>query len=389
MAESRERSDSASDPSRRAILAAGAALAAGCTGAPVAEVGGRRLLPTTEAAIDAIAAAGGPGQLFVWHDGKTLVDRGFGAGVQAGSLVPWASACKPTTVAAVLRLVDAGEVRLDDRVTRFIPAFGEAGKTDITLRHLMTHTAALGGYAGPRNLPQWEDTIAQIVAAPRTIQHGQAAPPPPSENRPAYNPAGLWILGEVLRIVHERPFPELIRSEVYLPLDMDDCWNGMPGERVASYRDNIVRGGFQGSSSGSADPGTTPAIALRTNPAGGAVGPLRELGNFYRMALDGGAWRGKRFLEESTIGEAIAPQASNGSVWTFGLGFLVNKAPAKALAPAEQRLRYGQRPSTAAFGHNGATGTVAFADPAVGLVVVMIGLPLSVSDGVYAELGLA
>jgi CubicO group peptidase (beta-lactamase class C family) len=377
--------------SRRAFLTGGAGVAV-CYGCAYRPGRGGRVSPTlnkTELAIVEAAAAGGRGQIFVWRDGETLLDRGFGEGMSAEALVPWASACKPTTVAAMLRLVEAGEVGLNDRVTRFIPNFGRNGKADVTIMHLMTHTAALGGYAGPLVLPSWDETIERISAAPRTGGRNQPAPPALSENQPSYNPAGLWILGEVLRIVHGRPFADVIRSEVYLPLDMTDTWNGMPQDRYDGYGDRIVRSGFRGGSVGSAEPEQTFPGTPPTNPAGGALGPLRELGNFYRMALDGGAWRGSPILNERTLREATRVQASDGGVWTFGLGFMINVQPARPLSDAQDRLRFGRRPSVGTFGHSGATGTVAFADPKARLVVAMIGLPLSASDAVYDDLALA
>lgn len=348
-----------------------------------------RTLSKTELVIDEAVSAGGRGQIFVWRDGTTLLDRGFGKGMSADALVPWASACKPTTVAAVLRLIEAAEVELDDRVTRFIPTFGRNGKADVTIRQLMTHTAALGGYAGPLDLPSWEETIERISAARRTGGRNQALPPALSENRPAYNPAGLWILGEVLRIVHQRPFADVIRSELFLPLDMKDSWNGLPPDRYHAYGGRIVRGGFRGGSVGSDEVEEKSAQPPPTNPAGGAVGPVRELASFYQMALDGGTWRGRRILTDATLRNATRLQASDGGTWTFGLGFIINARPTRQLNDAQERLRFGRRPSADAFGHNGATGTVAFADPQARLVVAMIGLPLSASDAIYDDLELA
>jgi CubicO group peptidase (beta-lactamase class C family) len=107
------------------------------------------------------------------------------------------------------------------------------------------------------------------------------------------------------------------------------------------------------------------------------------------MALDGGAWRGSPILNERTLREATRVQASDGGVWTFGLGFMINVQPARPLSDAQDRLRFGRRPSVGTFGHSGATGTVAFADPKARLVVAMIGLPLSASDAVYDDLALA
>ena len=51
-----------------------------------------------------------------------------------------ASITKPVTVAAVMLLVERGKLALDDRVAEFVPAFGQHGKQDVRIRHLMTHT---------------------------------------------------------------------------------------------------------------------------------------------------------------------------------------------------------------------------------------------------------
>ena len=60
-----------------------------------------------------------------------------------------ASLTKPTmTALAVMQLVERGDLRLDDPVTRYLPAFGSNGKSGITLRLLLTHYSGL-----PAHLP--------------------------------------------------------------------------------------------------------------------------------------------------------------------------------------------------------------------------------------------
>jgi CubicO group peptidase (beta-lactamase class C family) len=413
--------------SRRAALIGGAAsIATACTiAAP--PVGGKVVassaLSRTAKAISASEAAGGPGQIFLWRDGKVLVDQGVGPGVTTSSLVPWASACKPTTVATVMRLVEVGEINLTDKVTKFVPAFGQNGKEDVTVWNLMTHTAALGGYDGPINLPTWDETIAKIVASPRAGARNQGAPPALSEKHPSYNPAGIWMLGEILRRVHNRPFADIIRSEMYAPLGMADCWNGMPVEKFDSYGARIVRGNFRGGAAGGEDgraaalagragaadasQGRAAALAARTgggagggapqtqranaalsNPAGGAIGPVNQFARFYMMALNGGELDGRRILKSSTIAEMTRVQASDGGAWTFGLGFNINKKPVRQLSASEQALRYGDRPSADTWGHNGATGLIAFCDPRARIIAIFIGAPRTLSDGLYDDLGL-
>ena len=51
-----------------------------------------------------------------------------------------------------------------------------------------------------------------------------------------YHMASSWFaLGEVIRRVDGRPFPEYVRAEIFEPLGMDDCWVGMPPERYRRY----------------------------------------------------------------------------------------------------------------------------------------------------------
>src|SRR5699024_857394 len=47
------------------------------------------------------------------------------------------------TLPAILKLIDDGEVRLDDPVSFFLPDFTQHGKETVTLRHLLTHTSGL------------------------------------------------------------------------------------------------------------------------------------------------------------------------------------------------------------------------------------------------------
>src|SRR4029078_5906413 len=47
------------------------------------------------------------------------------------------------TTTSVMKLLEDGKVRLNDRVASFIPGFERYGKGDITVRHLMTHESGL------------------------------------------------------------------------------------------------------------------------------------------------------------------------------------------------------------------------------------------------------
>ena len=62
-----------------------------------------------------------------------------------------ASITKPVTVAAAMLLVERGQLLFDDRVSAYVPEFGNNGKEEIRIRHLMTHTSGLPDFL-PENV---------------------------------------------------------------------------------------------------------------------------------------------------------------------------------------------------------------------------------------------
>src|SRR5690554_421706 len=66
-----------------------------------------------------------------------------GVAMTTDAILPWMSMTKPTVAAAVMQLVERGALRLDEPVSQHLPEFAANGKDDITLLHLLTHTAGL------------------------------------------------------------------------------------------------------------------------------------------------------------------------------------------------------------------------------------------------------
>src|SRR5438067_12935503 len=82
-------------------------------------------------------------QLDVSLRGETLLDAAGGVAqpgvpMTTDSLMLWFSSTKPLTAVAIGQLWERGKLGLDDRVTKYLPAFGN-GKEHATIRHLLTH----------------------------------------------------------------------------------------------------------------------------------------------------------------------------------------------------------------------------------------------------------
>jgi CubicO group peptidase (beta-lactamase class C family) len=356
----------------------------------------RGRLPRTAAVIAEAAAEGKPGQLYLVHHGTVVADLAWGTGphgetMRPDTLVGWGSAVKPATCTCLLQLWEAGKLDLDDPVAKHIPEFAVHDKGGITIRHLMTHTGHLGGYRGPLDLADtFEEDVNSIIQAPRQASRaaraalGADAPLPAPGTHPGYDPAGIWVLAEVCRRLENRPFGELVRERVFEPCGMLDSWCGMPVERYRSYR----RANRYASTY--LDSETDAGKCL---PSGGGIGPTRELGRFYQVMVDRGTWNGTRILSPQTVEAATTPKTGTCVMGVWGLGFNVRPPDGCSLPEmspervARISQRFGPHASPRAFGHAGATGMQAFADPEHGLAVAHLGR-LPISGAFYEDLGL-
>src|SRR5262249_39757197 len=147
--------------------------------------------------------------LCVGRRGKTVEPRFFGP-VRPDALFLVASLTKPVTVAAVMLLVERGQVMLDDPVALYVPKFGQNGKRDVRLRHLMTHTSGLPDMvpntlllrAAHKPLAAFIDEICTLplLFAPGTGVN--------------YQSTGIAMLGEVVHQVTGTALPEFLRKEI-------------------------------------------------------------------------------------------------------------------------------------------------------------------------------
>lgn len=243
----------ATDPGRRDFLLGSAAgalagphLAHGRADPPLGE------LPVTGrddpnlAAFDRLMAAfvtlyEVPGAaLAVTRKGKLVYARGFGYAdvekkepVRPDGLFRVASLSKPVTAAAVLRLVDAGKLRLRDKAFDLVkvePHLKPGAKPDprlkdVTVLHLLHHTAGWDRAASGDPMVGRSVAIAKAlkVDPPARADHivrymaGKPLDFGPGQ-RHAYSNFGYCLLGRVIEAVAGKGYEEYVRAEVLAPL---------------------------------------------------------------------------------------------------------------------------------------------------------------------------
>lgn len=258
----------------------------------------------------------------------------------------WLSSGKPLTAIAIAMLFEQHLLRLEDPVVRYLPAFASSGKQEITLAHLLTHTAGLH-----KSLPSiwgqvsWGDAITRICQAtlPAGFIPGQSA---------AYDPGASWlILGEVIQKITGQTFATFMRDQILLPCDMP-----VAAFSYSPEQKRLV--GYFNTSSGQKHPLPWNAWPATANPWPGASfrAPIAEIVHFYH-ALQAG-----RLITPETLRLFCSPQRGLLRDLTFGLplqwgyGLMPYNGP-------EVPYTFGRHASAEAFGHGGQQSSLVFCDP--------------------------
>jgi CubicO group peptidase (beta-lactamase class C family) len=153
----------------------------------------------------ALSAAVGRSGSVVWTGTAGWAPADAGTAFRIGSIT------KPMTAVAVLRLVAAGRVGLQDPIGRHVP---DAPAPGATVAQLLTHTAGLP--AEPPG-PWWE----RHGAGPWAELAGSGVDPlwEPGE-RHHYSNVGYAVLGRLVEEAHGRSWDDVLRDEVWQPLGM-------------------------------------------------------------------------------------------------------------------------------------------------------------------------
>lgn len=169
----------------------------------------------------------------VVENGKVVYTRaageliaGEGRKIDTQTLFKIASNSKAMTTATLARLVDAGKLRWDDPVVKYLPQFrmhdAWVGR-EMQVRDLLIHNSGLRAGAG--DLMLWPEpntfTRADII-------HGLAYLKPQHSFRSRYDYDNLLyiVAGEVAAAAGGAPYEELVRREVFTPLGLKRCQVG-------------------------------------------------------------------------------------------------------------------------------------------------------------------
>ena len=330
-----------------------------------------------------------------WSGAFGLADRESNQPMRPDALFRIASQSKAVTSVAAMILVEEGRLRLNDRVSQFIPNFDsmrvavttDSGRvlvsaTDrITIRDLLTQTAGLSYGTGSLIEDDYRAAGLGPAAGYGWYLADKAEPVCITMDRLgtlplAAQPEEVWIYGyasDVLGCVVERaagvPLDQFFAERIFGPLRMHSTWFFPPdsvGHRLTTVYSVTAEGALVRAPAGSMGQGDYLS-GPRQNFSGGAglVSTAGDYARFLQMLLNGGELDGARVLSPATVSLMTANQVDSlypSRGMGFGLGFAILEDPGLA----------GEYGSVGRFGWGGAYATNYWVDPAEELVVVLM-----------------
>lgn len=271
-----------------------------------------------------------------------------------------ASITKPITAAAVMKLVEQGKLSLDDPVEKYLTEFKNQTTADgrhypVTIRQILSHSSGITQRPPTRPslffCAEWlERRIEEIPPAVA----GSALEFVPGA-KVQYSNAAPYVTGRIVEVVGGRPFAEFVRDEILIPLGMNDAYFALPTKtadrlavvyrKVQGNRETFFR----------FDPAWKMNMAM---PDGGLFSTTDDTAKFVAAFLA----EDDKPLARETKRQMLAEQAPG-----WGLGWQLH--------------------GDGIFGHDGSSGTSAWADPAtktVGVVFFQI-QDMKVTDALQAR----
>jgi CubicO group peptidase (beta-lactamase class C family) len=154
-----------------------------------------------------------------------------GVPMAPGALLDLASVTKvAATTAIIMRLVAAGDLRLEDRVRDHLPGFAGEGKGDVTLEHLLTHTAGL---------QPWWPLYLETTDRDAAVARAQELPLATEAGRAwRYSDLGLILAGAIVEKVTGTPLHTVYRRLVAEPLGLASGYGPVGAALAATSADS-------------------------------------------------------------------------------------------------------------------------------------------------------
>jgi CubicO group peptidase (beta-lactamase class C family) len=306
--------------------------------------------------------------------------------MEKDTIVRLYSMSKIVTSVAALILHEEGRLKLDDPVSKYLPALAKPkvmtggtvkapvlvpAKTPITIKHLLTHTSGFVYGFGKAPVEKIYQDAKVFDVSSMDAFVALAAKLPLAHQPGARFSYGINtdILGAVIEKVSGQPLDVFVEERICRPLGLADTGYDVPESKMARLAKvyQIKDGRFEGAQAMAA----SFAEKGRGFPTGGAgmFSTAGDYARFAQMLVNGGDLDGVRILGRKTVELMTAnhlpdprPTTDDGGADGFGLGVSVRLDLAKS----------NQLGSVGQFGWSGAATTHVVMDPKEKLVAILM-----------------
>lgn len=291
------------------------------------------------------------------------------------------------TTLAVMKLTEDGKINLQHYLKNYLPFLKDTDKGNITIQDLLLHQGGLKSW-----IPFYRKTLDTLNGMPRVDLFAsksikgynipvarnfymrnnylqvvwQEILDSPLENlgRYVYSDLDFYFLKEVVEAVSGKAMDAYLREHFYAPMGLQNLvfnpWKKgwlercAPTEKDDYFRLQTIQGYVH-------DQGA----AMLGGVAGhaGLFATSADMAVLLQMLLNGGVYKGDRYLKKATIQNFTAYHSA---LSRRGLGFDKPEKSLRQGGPASELC------SKTTFGHQGFTGTCAWADPATGIVFIFL-----------------
>ena len=322
-------------------------------------------------------------QVAAYKDGKPVVETVAGQmgpddarPVQPDSLFLSFSTTKGVAALALHMLADRGQLDYDAPVAKYWPAFAQNGKERVTVAQAMSHQGGLHAMPVPfmpEHITDWDAGIKRMEEATPAWEPGTAT----GYHAVTYG----WIVGGIVHGVTGRHIKDFIAEEIATPLGMaNEMYVGIPeglDTRLTTLKIQVAGEGLPIPDDADFYKAMPKLMWPHFNgmpfrqaclPSGNGHFTARALARMYAALAGDGSVDGVRLVSPDRRAHMQRVMTRDvdrvlGVAMTKGIGFF--------MGGEVNGIHGATGPRTSAFGHPGAGGSVAFADPETGLAVAV------------------
>lgn len=168
------------------------------------------------------------GAVLVSENGKVIYKKGFGMANmeweipnQPDTKFRIGSVTKQFTATLILQLVEEGKIKLDGKITDYLPDYRKDTGERVTIHQLLNHTSGIPSYTGlpgffqneSRNPYNVKDFVKKFASGDLEFEPG---------SKFAYNNSGYFLLGAIIEQVTGKSYAQVLQERIFDPLGMKD-----------------------------------------------------------------------------------------------------------------------------------------------------------------------